>query len=69
MIRLNRMERSNRLNDSLKWLLVFALAAAPLEAQTRAELPAETIEKIEAAVSAQMARDHVPGASVAVAVG
>ena len=69
MIRLIRMERSNRLNDSLKWLLVFALAAAPLEAQTRAELPAETIEKIEAAVSAQMARDHVPGASVAVAVG
>ena len=72
MIRLNRMDRSirsTRLNDSLKWLLVFALAAAPLGAQTRAELPAETIEKIEAAVSAQMARDHVPGASVAVAVG
>lgn len=75
MIRLNRSPRLNNLNnslrlsDSLKWLLVIALSAAPVGAQRRAELSAETIEKIEAAVSAEMARDHVPGVSVAVAVG
>ncbi len=66
---LSNLIHSLRLNDSLKWVLVIALCAVPLGAQRRAELPAETIERIEAAVSAEMARDHVPGASVAVAVG
>lgn len=47
-------------------LLGLLMAAMPLGAQTRAKLPPEVIEKIEAIISVEMARQSIPGLSIAI---
>ena len=49
-------------------LVLFILFALPAAAQTRAELPPETIARIEAIISAEMSRYGIPGLSVAIVV-
>jgi serine beta-lactamase-like protein LACTB len=53
-----------------RWvLLLLALTSAPLAAQTSTGLPPATIQKVEAAISSEMARQGIPGLSVAVVTG
>ncbi|MFQ5816999.1 MAG: serine hydrolase domain-containing protein [Terriglobia bacterium] len=47
-------------------LLLMLLAAVPLAAQTPTRLPADKVEKIEAVITAAMARENIPGLSVAI---
>jgi serine beta-lactamase-like protein LACTB, mitochondrial len=47
-------------------LIVLLLASTPAAAQTTAQLPADKIEKIEKAISAEMSRQNIPGLSVAI---
>lgn len=47
-------------------LIVLLLASIPSAAQTTGQLPADKIEKIEKAISAEMSRQNIPGLSVAV---
>ncbi len=49
-------------------IVVLALASSAAHAQQRAGLPADKLEKIEKAISAQMSRLGIPGLSVAVVV-
>lgn len=50
-------------------LFLVLLAALSLTAQTPTRLPADKVEKIEAAITAEMARNNIPGLSVAIVVG
>ncbi|MFQ5817605.1 MAG: serine hydrolase domain-containing protein [Terriglobia bacterium] len=58
------------MRSRFSYLAVFALllCVIPSVAQTTAELPAETIETIEAAIAAEMARLKIPGLSLAIVV-
>ena len=47
-------------------LILLLLASIPAAAQTTAQLPADKIEKIEKAISAEMSRQNIPGLSVAI---
>lgn len=50
-------------------LILFSLlSSAPLRAQQKTELPAETVKKIEAVIESEKARLKIPGLSVAIAV-
>lgn len=49
--------------------LLLLLAALPLAAQTATDLPAETIEEIEAIIRTEMSRQSIPGLSLAIAIG
>jgi CubicO group peptidase (beta-lactamase class C family) len=53
---------------TLPALLLIIIISMGAAAQTRADLPPETIKKIEDLISAEMARQSIPGISVAVAV-
>jgi CubicO group peptidase (beta-lactamase class C family) len=48
-------------------IVVLALCFSAVNAQQRAGLPADKLEKIEAAITAQMSRLGIPGLSIAVA--
>lgn len=47
-------------------LVLLMFASIPAAAQTAARLPADKIEKIEKAISAEMSRQNIPGLSVAI---
>jgi serine beta-lactamase-like protein LACTB, mitochondrial len=47
-------------------LILMLLASTPSAAQTTAQLPADKVEKIEKAISAEMSRQNIPGLSVAI---
>jgi CubicO group peptidase (beta-lactamase class C family) len=49
-------------------LIVLLLAWIPTAAQTAAQFPADKIEKIEKAISAEMSRQNIPGLSVAIVI-
>jgi CubicO group peptidase (beta-lactamase class C family) len=50
-----------------RWVfLLCMLTSTPLAAQTAGGLPAATIEKVQAAISSEMARQGIPGLSVAI---
>jgi CubicO group peptidase (beta-lactamase class C family) len=49
-------------------IVVLALTSSAVQAQQGAGLPADKLEKIEKAITAQMSRQGIPGLSVAVVV-
>lgn len=55
-----------RLTFSRVALMVLLLASFPAAAQTAAQFPADKIEKIEKAISAEMSRQNIPGLSIAI---